>query len=85
MPLYVVGLEGMTRRMQHYDVAEWHPWLIVAAVGAGIIACGIALQILQLVVSIRHREQLRDVTGDPWDGRTLEWITFSPPPISISP
>jgi cytochrome o ubiquinol oxidase subunit 1 len=80
MPLYVVGLEGMTRRMQHYDVAEWHPWLIVAAVGAGIIACGIALQILQLVVSIRHREQLRDVTGDPWDGRTLEWITFSPPP-----
>ena len=80
MPLYVVGLEGMTRRMQHYDVAEWHPWLIVAAVGAAIIACGIALQIAQLVVSIRNRENLRDVTGDPWDGRTLEWITFSPPP-----
>ena len=80
MPLYVVGLEGMTRRMQHYDVAEWHPWLIVAAVGAGIIACGIAFQIAQLVVSIRNREKLRDFTGDPWDGRTLEWITFSPPP-----
>jgi cytochrome o ubiquinol oxidase subunit 1 len=80
MPLYVVGLEGMTRRMQHYDVPEWHPWLIVAAVGAGIIACGIGFQILQLVVSIRNREKLRDFTGDPWDGRTLEWITFSPPP-----
>ncbi len=80
LPLYVLGLEGMTRRMQHYDVAEWHPWLIVAAAGAAIILCGIAFQIAQLVISIRRRDQLRDLTGDPWDGRTLEWITFSPPP-----
>jgi cytochrome o ubiquinol oxidase subunit I len=70
----------MTRRMQHYDVPEWHPWLIVAAFGAGLITCGIVLQIVQLVVSIRRREQLRDETGDPWDGRSLEWATPSPPP-----
>jgi len=80
MPLYVLGLEGMTRRMQHYDVAGWHPWLIAAAGGAGLIACGIACQAVQLVVSIINREALRDRTGDPWDGRTLEWITTSPPP-----
>lgn len=80
MPLYVLGLLGMTRRMQHYDVPEWHPWLIVAACGAGLITCGIVLQIVQLVVSIRRREQLRDETGDPWDGRSLEWATASPPP-----
>jgi cytochrome o ubiquinol oxidase subunit 1 len=80
MPLYVLGLLGMTRRMQHYDVAQWHPWLIVAAFGAVIITCGIALQIAQLVVSIRRRAQLRDETGDPWDGRSLEWATSSPPP-----
>ncbi|MEA3173285.1 MAG: cytochrome o ubiquinol oxidase subunit [Gammaproteobacteria bacterium] len=80
MPLYVLGLKGMTRRMQHYDVPAWQPWLIVAAVGAGLILCGIACQVVQLVVSIRNREQLRDLTGDPWDGRTLEWITGSPPP-----
>jgi cytochrome o ubiquinol oxidase subunit 1 len=80
VPLYIVGLEGMTRRMQHYDVAEWHPWLLVAAAGAAIILCGIGFQIAQLVISIRNREKLRDLTGDPWDGRTLEWITFSPPP-----
>ena len=80
MPLYVLGLLGMTRRMQHYDVPEWHPWLIVAAFGAGLITCGIVLQIVQLVVSIRRREQLRDETGDPWDGRSLEWATPSPPP-----
>jgi cytochrome o ubiquinol oxidase subunit I len=80
MPLYVLGLLGMTRRMQHYDVPEWHPWLIVAACGAGLIALGIALQIAQLVVSIRQRVQLRDTTGDPWDGRSLEWATASPPP-----
>jgi cytochrome o ubiquinol oxidase subunit 1 len=80
MPLYVLGLLGMTRRMQHYDVPQWHPWLIVAAGGAGVILCGIVLQIAQLVVSIRRREQLRDRSGDPWDGRSLEWATASPPP-----
>jgi cytochrome o ubiquinol oxidase subunit I len=80
MPLYVLGLLGMTRRMQHYDVPEWHPWLIAAAIGAGLIFIGIILQIVQLVVSIRHRDALRDRTGDPWNGRSLEWATPSPPP-----
>jgi cytochrome o ubiquinol oxidase subunit 1 len=80
MPLYVVGLMGMTRRMQHYDVPAWHPWLLIAAVGAAIILAGIILQIAQLVVSIRRREELRDETGDPWNGRSLEWATPSPPP-----
>jgi cytochrome o ubiquinol oxidase subunit 1 len=79
-PLYVVGLMGMTRRMQHYDVPEWHPWLLVAAGGAAIILTGIILQIAQLAVSIRDRDKLRDETGDPWDGRSLEWSTQSPPP-----
>jgi cytochrome o ubiquinol oxidase subunit 1 len=80
MPLYVLGLMGMTRRMQHYDVPEWRPWLLLAALGAAIILTGIALQIAQLTVSIRHREELRDATGDPWNGRSLEWATASPPP-----
>ncbi len=80
MPLYVVGFLGMTRRVQHYDVPEWHPWLILAAGGALLILLGIVCQIMQLVVSIRHREELRDLTGDPWDGRSLEWATASPPP-----
>jgi cytochrome o ubiquinol oxidase subunit I len=80
MPLYVLGLMGMTRRMQHYDVAAWRPWLLIAAVGAAVILAGIALQVAQLVVSIRRREELRDQTGDPWDGRSLEWSTSSPPP-----
>src|SRR6202166_4986008 len=80
MPLYIVGLMGMTRRMQHYDVAAWHPWLLIAAGGAAIILVGIILQVAQLAVSIRRREELRDVTGDPWNGRSLEWATSSPPP-----
>jgi cytochrome o ubiquinol oxidase subunit 1 len=80
MPLYVLGLLGMTRRMQHYDLPQWHPWLIVAACGAALITCGIVLQIVQLVVSIRQRAKLRDCSGDPWDGRSLEWATASPPP-----
>jgi cytochrome o ubiquinol oxidase subunit I len=80
VPLYVVGLEGMTRRMQHYDRPEWYPWLLLAGLGALIILCGITLQVAQLAVSIRSRERRRDLTGDPWDGRTLEWATSSPPP-----
>ncbi|HTI82928.1 MAG TPA: cytochrome o ubiquinol oxidase subunit I [Acetobacteraceae bacterium] len=80
MPLYVLGLMGMTRRMQHYDVAEWHPWLLIAGLGALIILTGIVLQVVQLIVSIRHRAELRDLTGDPWNGSTLEWATTSPPP-----
>jgi cytochrome o ubiquinol oxidase subunit 1 len=80
MPLYVVGLMGMTRRLQHYDVMAWRPWLLVAEVGAVVILAGIVCQITQFVVSFRARAQLRDVTGDPWDGRTLEWSTASPPP-----
>jgi cytochrome o ubiquinol oxidase subunit 1 len=80
MPLYVVGLMGMTRRMQHYDVPAWRPWLLIAAGGAAVILAGIILQIVQLAVSIRRRDELRDETGDPWDGRSLEWATSSPPP-----
>jgi cytochrome o ubiquinol oxidase subunit 1 len=80
MPLYALGLMGMTRRMQHYDVPAWHPWLLVAGVGALVILAGIVLQIAQLAVSIRRREALRDLTGDPWNGRSLEWATPSPPP-----
>ena len=80
MPLYVLGLMGMTRRVQHYDVAAWRPWLLVAAVGSAIILVGIVFQIAQLVVSIRNRAELRDETGDPWNGRSLEWATSSPPP-----
>jgi cytochrome o ubiquinol oxidase subunit I len=70
----------MTRRLQHYDVVAWQPWLVVAAAGAVVIFAGIVCQIVQIVVSIRAREELRDVTGDPWNGRTLEWSTASPPP-----
>ena len=81
MPLYVVGLMGMTRRLQHYDVPAWHPWILAAGGGAVLIAIGIGCQVAQLFISIRQRESLRDVTGDPWNGRTLEWATASPPPL----
>lgn len=74
VPLYVLGFMGMTRRINHYDNPAWHPWLLVAAFGAVLIAIGIACQLLQLVVSIRNRNlpEYRDTTGDPWGGRTLE-------------
>jgi cytochrome o ubiquinol oxidase subunit I len=80
VPLYVLGLMGMTRRMQHYDVPAWYPWTLIAGVGALVILAGIVLLIAQLVVSVLEREKLRDLTGDPWNGRSLEWAVASPPP-----
>jgi cytochrome o ubiquinol oxidase subunit 1 len=79
-PLYVMGLMGVTRRMRVFDDPSLQPWFIVAVVGAGLIACGIGAMLVQFGVSIMRREHLRDQTGDPWGGRTLEWATSSPPP-----
>ena len=79
-PMYVLGLLGMTRRMQHFDQPGWYVWVLISSFGVVIMLAGVICQIVQLVVSIRHRDELRDTTGDPWDGRSLEWATASPPP-----
>jgi cytochrome o ubiquinol oxidase subunit I len=71
---------GVTRRLSHFDDPSLQPWFIVAVFGAVLILLGIASFLVQLVVSFMKREQLRDLTGDPWHGRTLEWSTSSPPP-----
>ncbi len=81
MPLYVLGFKGMTRRMNHYGVEGYQPWLIVAAVGALVIAAGIAAMFIQFYVSVRDRKANMDLTGDPWNARSLEWATSSPPPF----
>jgi cytochrome o ubiquinol oxidase subunit 1 len=81
MPLYVAGLLGMTRRLQHYEVAEWRPWVVAATFGVAISGIAMICQFIQLYVSIRDREALRDKTGDLWNGRSLEWATSSPPPV----
>ncbi|MFC0877397.1 cytochrome o ubiquinol oxidase subunit I [Saccharicrinis sp. FJH2] len=78
-PLYILGFMGMPRRLESYPNPEWQPYLIIAAVGAFIIALGILFMGIQLFVSIRERNKNRDLTGDPWNGRTLEWATSSPP------
>lgn len=81
IPLYILGIMGATRRLDHYDPSMgWQQLFIVAAVGAGLVMLGIGFQVLQFIVSIRQRHQNIDDTGDPWDGRTLEWSTKSPPP-----
>jgi cytochrome o ubiquinol oxidase subunit 1 len=80
MPLYVLGLMGVTRRMSHFEDPSLQIWFQIAALGAVLIAFGIAAMVVQMVVSYRNREALRDTTGDPWNGRTLEWSTSSPPP-----
>jgi len=81
VPLYVLGLMGATRRLDHYSAAlGWQPLFIVAGVGAAIIGLGFLFQIIQLAVSIKNRYARQDATGDPWDGRSLEWSVPSPAP-----
>ncbi|BAT20026.1 cytochrome o ubiquinol oxidase subunit I [Asaia bogorensis] len=82
VPLYIAGFEGMTRRMNHYDNADWHVQMLIAAAGAAVIAVGVVCQLMQIYVSIRDRNlaENRDFTGDPWNARTLEWSMSSPPP-----
>ncbi len=82
IPLYILGFMGATRRLDHYDASMgWQGLFVVAGVGASIIMLGIGLQLLQLIVSIWQRKQNIDTTGDPWNGRTLEWSTLSPAPF----
>jgi cytochrome o ubiquinol oxidase subunit I len=81
VPLYILGLMGATRRINEYDAATgWQPLFIVAGIGVLVILIGVGFQILQIVVSILQRNKNRDTSGDPWDGRTLEWSIASPPP-----
>ncbi|MGH8456294.1 MAG: cbb3-type cytochrome c oxidase subunit I, partial [Stenotrophobium sp.] len=79
-PLYVLGLMGITRRLSHFNDPSLQIWFQIALVGAVLILFGILAFLMQLYVSIRDREKLRDVTGDPWGARTLEWSTSSPAP-----
>lgn len=81
IPLYILGLMGATRRLDHYDASlGWQELFIVSAVGVAVIVLGIGFQLLQVGVSIWQRKKNMDTTGDPWDGRTLEWSTASPAP-----
>lgn len=81
MPLYILGMSGFMRRINHYDDVMYQPYLIVAAIGSILIFIGIVAQVIQLIVSIKNRHALRDATGDPWDGRTMEWSLSSPAPF----
>ncbi|MDB5163751.1 MAG: cytochrome ubiquinol oxidase [Candidatus Saccharibacteria bacterium] len=80
-PLYILGLMGATRRLDHYTNSSWQPFFIVALLGGLVIMAGVVLQIVQIIASFMQRRQLADTTGDPWDGRTLEWSTPSPAPF----
>lgn len=82
MPLYMLGFMGATRRLDHYETATgWHPLFVTVGIGALIILCGVGIQIYGLFKSIKDRKRHLDKTGDPWNGRTLEWSIPSPPPI----
>jgi cytochrome o ubiquinol oxidase subunit 1 len=80
LPGYILGFMGVTRRSSHFDDPEMQPLFIISFIGTLMIAGGIAALLMQIYTSWRDRKINVDVTGDPWDGRTLEWATSSPPP-----
>jgi len=79
MPLYMLGTMGMTRRLNFTNNPDWNIWLWIAGVGVFVVLFGILSMFMQLYVSFKNKEALADTTGDPWNGRTLEWSTASPP------
>ncbi|WWO96947.1 MAG: cytochrome o ubiquinol oxidase subunit I [Candidatus Dasytiphilus stammeri] len=81
IPLYILGLMGMTRRLSQNIDPHFHLLLVIAAFGTVIIAIGVSCLFIQIYISIINRNNNCDLTGDPWDGRTLEWSTSSPPPF----
>lgn len=81
MPLYALGLMGAVRRIDNYSDPSWRPFFIVSAIGVVFVGIGIGFQVLQIAYSAWKRKSLRDTTGDPWDGRTLEWSVPSPAPF----
>lgn len=88
MPLYALGLMGAVRRLDHYSDPSWIPFFVVSGIGVVVIGIGALLFVAQIAYSIWKRKTLRDTTGDPWNGRTLEWSVPSPVPhynFAISP
>jgi cytochrome o ubiquinol oxidase subunit 1 len=82
VPMYVLGIMGATRRLDHYDASTgWQPFYIMMLIGGLIIMAGVVLQLVQIFASLMQKRRLVDTTGDPWDGRTMEWATLSPPPF----
>lgn len=82
IPMYILGIMGATRRLDHYDASTgWQPLFVMMLLGGIVIAIGLALQIAQIIASFIQKRRLIDTTGDPWDGRTLEWAVASPPPF----
>jgi cytochrome o ubiquinol oxidase subunit 1 len=79
-PPYILGFMGVTRRMSHFDDPSIHYLFQISLAGTLMIAAGIGCMLMQIFVSILNRKKLADLTGDPWNGRTLEWSTSSPPP-----
>ncbi|UQZ86095.1 Quinol oxidase subunit 1 [Paenibacillus konkukensis] len=80
MPQYFLGLDGMTRRTYTYDFdMGWGPLNLVSTVGGFLMGIGFIFQVWQIAYSIKHHK--RDVTGDAWNGRTLEWSIPSPAPM----
>ncbi|NIG99239.1 MAG: cytochrome o ubiquinol oxidase subunit I [Buchnera aphidicola (Periphyllus acericola)] len=81
IPLYFLGLMGMTRRLSQNIDYSFHSLLSIACIGVVLIFLGIISQVIQFIISIKNRKKNLDITGDPWDGRTLEWYISSPAPM----
>jgi cytochrome c oxidase subunit 1 len=78
-PMHVLGMQGMIRRSFTYPEALGLTfWNQMATVGSYLIAVAVLVFIANVVITQRKPKGLDD--EDPWDARSLEWTTSSPPP-----
>ncbi len=77
-PMHILGLQGMPRRIHSYpESLGLGFWNLVATSGAFLIALSVLVFLINAVSSFRRPVEM---ATDPWDARTLEWLTTSPPP-----
>ncbi|HYZ13533.1 MAG TPA: cytochrome c oxidase subunit I [Actinomycetota bacterium] len=77
-PMHILGLQGMPRRIHSYPASLGLGfWNLVATTGSFLIALSVLVFLINAVSSFRRPVEM---AADPWDARTLEWLTTSPPP-----
>ena len=80
-PMHILGLQGMSRRIHSYAAdSGFNLWNAVATAGAFVIAIGVAMLFWNIALSRRRARGAPPVGPDPWDARSLEWMTASPVP-----
>ena len=81
-PMHVLGLQGMSRRIDSYSPGfGFELWNMVSTIGSFLIALSIAIFVVNVIMSAMRARGQAPCGPDPWDARSLEWLTPNPTPV----